>query len=257
MYPVYAWLKDEKSLAIATWGLVIATLLLYLDSRKRAKEQTERWAREDELRALQERPTARVELAVRGAASSEMLFAVFNLGNNSFFTNKLIVTTSNGTPHESDLTPQIVVPGTYVTVHYEPGDVMGMFGEATEFKEAYAVLELRGATGIVTTDPVWFHVSYGRPGHGCAWNIGRLSERQTGVITKLPKRLPDLPPDRSEVELPEVWDEYGNNAAVSCPECKKVFIFSRHLNKASGRNCPHCAGSRAILTLDGVQVERR
>jgi hypothetical protein len=56
------WLTGEKSLVLATWGLVVATLILYLDSRARGKEQVERWNREDRLRAEAERPKAVVEL---------------------------------------------------------------------------------------------------------------------------------------------------------------------------------------------------
>lgn len=48
------WLTSEQNVAFATWGLVVATLLLalitlglVLDSRANRREQRERWAKED------------------------------------------------------------------------------------------------------------------------------------------------------------------------------------------------------------------
>jgi NAD-dependent SIR2 family protein deacetylase len=54
---------------------------------------------------------------------------------------------------------------------------------------------------------------------------------------------------------PNVLDEHGNNAAVRCPSCAKVFVFSRHINKQNGRQCPHCLRSRAVVKDGVVTVE--
>jgi hypothetical protein len=69
---IFSWLLNDKSVALATWGLVIATYLLYRDSRARGQDQDaqwerdrelrtrergERWAREDQLRAVPMRVT--------------------------------------------------------------------------------------------------------------------------------------------------------------------------------------------------------
>jgi len=51
-----------------------------------------------------------------------------------------------------------------------------------------------------------------------------------------------------------VLDVYGNNAAVRCTFCGNVFVFSRYLNKANGRVCPHCGKSKAIVEDDQVRV---
>jgi hypothetical protein len=51
-----------------------------------------------------------------------------------------------------------------------------------------------------------------------------------------------------------VADIYGNNAAAICPSCSKAFVFSSHLNSKSGRVCPHCAGSKAILSEGHLTV---
>lgn len=48
-----------------------------------------------------------------------------------------------------------------------------------------------------------------------------------------------------------VIDRYGNNAAVECPSCAKVFVFSTHINKKNGRTCPHCNGATVFITNDG------
>ncbi|MEI9980438.1 MAG: hypothetical protein WDN23_15830 [Edaphobacter sp.] len=257
-------MTPDESVAVATWGLVLATaglivvtFLLVRDGAQKSKEQSKRWEEEDKRRAEEAKPTAVVELATitNSRFNLDLFFACFNLGNNTFFIDKLIVTASDGTRDEADLAPKIVTPGTYVTIGYDPGQIMGMFGENTEFKEANAVLVLKGATGSVTTEPVWFYVFYRSGGQRCGWGMGRLAEREPGIITKVPKILPEIPTVPKPIE-PEVLDEYGNNAAVRCSECDKVFVFSKHLNQASGRNCPHCNGSKAILTVDGVQVER-
>lgn len=201
----FGWLTDEKSLAAATWGLVLATLLLYLDSRQRgrtqdreweeersirANEQAERWAREDRLREQNARPNAVVELVTDGAASLKLFVACFNLGSNTFFVDKMVVTVDKSC-YEYPLTPQIVVPGTYVTVGIEPGDLLGYFGEETRYKDANAVLVLKGAAATVTTEPLWFYVGYPPPGRQhFEWGIGRIAEREPGIVTKMPKILP-------------------------------------------------------------------
>jgi hypothetical protein len=44
-----------------------------------------------------------------------------------------------------------------------------------------------------------------------------------------------------------VLDRYGNNAAIQCSACGKVFVTSRLLNKKKGRICPHC--QKSIVTF--------
>jgi Zn finger protein HypA/HybF involved in hydrogenase expression len=51
-----------------------------------------------------------------------------------------------------------------------------------------------------------------------------------------------------------VLDIYGNNAAVRCPSCSGVFVFSSHLNPKSGRPCPHCKKSIATIADEHISV---
>jgi Zn finger protein HypA/HybF involved in hydrogenase expression len=44
-------------------------------------------------------------------------------------------------------------------------------------------------------------------------------------------------------------DWYGNNAAIQCPSCGKVYIASKFLNKGF-RKCPKC-GKSSIQVTDG------
>jgi hypothetical protein len=48
-------------------------------------------------------------------------------------------------------------------------------------------------------------------------------------------------------------DWYGNNAALHCPVCGKLFIVSEFLNKGP-RDCPKCHTSSAEITNEGVTV---
>lgn len=41
-------------------------------------------------------------------------------------------------------------------------------------------------------------------------------------------------------------DWYGNNIAVTCPACRKVFIVSGFMNDGE-RNCPKCGKSKGIV----------
>jgi NAD-dependent SIR2 family protein deacetylase len=50
-----------------------------------------------------------------------------------------------------------------------------------------------------------------------------------------------------------VLDIHGNNAAVRCPSCSRVFVVSKFLDKL-GRLCPGCGKTRAILVRDGRDV---
>jgi len=43
-------------------------------------------------------------------------------------------------------------------------------------------------------------------------------------------------------------DRYGSNAAIRCPACNEVFVFSELLNKKNGRLCPHCKRATASFT---------
>jgi transcription elongation factor Elf1 len=54
--------------------------------------------------------------------------------------------------------------------------------------------------------------------------------------------------DINKSELGE--DLYGNNAALTCPFCGKVFVVSGLLNK-KGRECPKCQKSKGYVALDG------
>src|ERR1035441_3084101 len=93
------WLTDEKFITLATWGLVLvtfflfcATVILYVDSRNKGKEQRERWeredasraneqqarwAREDRLREEDAKPKVAVEIAKRNNAP-EIVFRCYN-----------------------------------------------------------------------------------------------------------------------------------------------------------------------------------
>jgi hypothetical protein len=193
-------MTPDESIARATWGLVAVTggliavtFLLVLDGARKSKEQRTRWREEDKRRAEEAKPNAVVEIATDKDPSSQMIFACFNLGNNTFFIDRMIVTASDGGRSESDLTPQIVTPGTWVTILYNPREVLNWEGEKNPFKEAHAVFVLKGAAGTVTTEPVWFCVPCVSAGEPCAWTLGRLADRMPGSIPKQPKALPVIP----------------------------------------------------------------
>jgi hypothetical protein len=192
-----SWLTPEQSVADGTWGLfaataalVVVTVLLVLDGSRKSREQIRRWEHEDKRREEEARPSAVVVIATYAEDSLKMVFACFNLGNHTFFIDKMIVTTTDGSHHESELTPQIVTPGHYVTIKYDPCELLAWFGESKEYKEANCTLLLRGATATVATEPVWFYVSAKAGVNGCLWYVGRLSERQPGVIPSRPKIIP-------------------------------------------------------------------
>jgi ribosomal protein S27E len=51
-----------------------------------------------------------------------------------------------------------------------------------------------------------------------------------------------------------IKDVYGNNAAVQCPSCDRVFVTSSFLNK-SGRVCPGCEKISIRFKKNAVVVE--
>src|SRR5208337_5145726 len=108
------WVFSDGSLALATWGLVVATFLLFADGLRKSREQNRRWEEERKSRKAESMPSAVVEIAAKEETPLDMCFACFNLGNNSFFIDRMIVMANDGTRNESDLTPQVVVPGTCV-----------------------------------------------------------------------------------------------------------------------------------------------
>jgi len=182
------WFSSERSLALASWGLVLVTLLLVIDGYRKSGEQRKQWNEERARRAEEAKPSAVIEIAVKEESPLDMFFACFNLGNNTFYIDKMIVTaSSDGRRFESDLTPQVVTPGTWVTIDYNPAELWNLSGEGVPYKEANCVFYLRGATGIVTTEPEWFYVGYAN--RRADWNKGRLADRQPGVVPRQPKVL--------------------------------------------------------------------
>jgi hypothetical protein len=53
---------------------------------------------------------------------------------------------------------------------------------------------------------------------------------------------------RDHLGLLEDWQ--GNNIALACPICLKVFIVSGMIHRG-GRDCPHCGKSKAFVSQDG------
>lgn len=109
------WVTGEKSLAVATWGLVlvtfllvVATLVLYLDNRVKGKEQVKRWKREDRLRAEAAQPKAVLELGKRQNAP-HVIALCYNLGEHPFVIDKLVVSLTKG--HHQDQRPLRAIRG--------------------------------------------------------------------------------------------------------------------------------------------------
>ncbi len=50
--------------------------------------------------------------------------------------------------------------------------------------------------------------------------------------------------DKNDLALTEDW--YGDNAAVTCYACGKVFLVSKILHR-KGRACPRCGVTRALV----------
>ena len=53
---------------------------------------------------------------------------------------------------------------------------------------------------------------------------------------------------------PQNQDWYGNNIAITCPVCGKVYLTSQMLAKGR-RNCPQCGKSSVQATKDEAVVE--
>ena len=107
-------------LVIVTAGLVICTLAMSIDGILRGRRQNERWENEDKHRIEDAEPKALVELATYIDDSLRLLFVVYNLGNNTFLIDKLIVKVNNTEIEVPQQTPQIVTPGNWVKIEFEP-----------------------------------------------------------------------------------------------------------------------------------------
>ncbi|WP_157043124.1 hypothetical protein [Rhodopseudomonas palustris] len=51
--------------------------------------------------------------------------------------------------------------------------------------------------------------------------------------------------DKDHIAHDEDW--FGNNAAFSCPLCRKVFFVSGHLHPEGKRICPRCEDSTGYV----------
>jgi hypothetical protein len=203
------WLIGEKYVTLATWGLVlvtfllvIATAIMYFDSRSKSKEQRERWKQEDDARAREQKsrweredqrraedskPKVVVEIS-RRQDSPEIVFRCFNLGSTIFFVDQLIITATS--PRSSVRTtdivgPPVLLPGTLMSTPY---DCEGLITES--FQEAKAEFIVRGQHGLERTEPVWFYVSPD-PIQGYDWTVGRLADRLPGALVPQPRLIPN------------------------------------------------------------------
>lgn len=201
------WLIGGNYITLATWVLVlvtfllvIATVIMYCDSRSKGKEQRERWKqeddartkeqekrwkREDELRAEDAKPKVAVEIATR-KEGPEIVFKCFNLGNTIFFVHQIIITATS--PKTSVITsdlvgPPILGPGASMSTTY---DCEGLLTDSLQ--EAKAVFVLHGQHGLEYTDAVWFYVSRD-PSGGYDWRVGRLADRLPGAIVPQPRLI--------------------------------------------------------------------
>ena len=60
-------------------------------------------------------------------------------------------------------------------------------------------------------------------------------------------------------------DKLGNNWAVVCQTCTRIFIFSTYMNKSGTRECPHCSdwiyhhdpANRALTVLSCNKEEQK
>jgi len=57
--------------------------------------------------------------------------------------------------------------------------------------------------------------------------------------------------DKSNLGHGEDW--YGNNAAVTCFSCGKVFLTSQVLHR-KGRACPNCGKCKVLVKSSEVEV---
>ena len=57
--------------------------------------------------------------------------------------------------------------------------------------------------------------------------------------------------DKASLGHGEDW--FGNNAAVTCFACGKVFLTSQILHR-KGRACPQCGACKVKFTKEGVSV---
>jgi len=55
-------------------------------------------------------------------------------------------------------------------------------------------------------------------------------------------------------KMPKEADYHGNNAAVTCPVCGKIFVVSKLIDKGK-RVCPVCGKATASISEDGKQVK--
>jgi Zn finger protein HypA/HybF involved in hydrogenase expression len=57
--------------------------------------------------------------------------------------------------------------------------------------------------------------------------------------------------DKNALGKDEDW--YGNNAAIACPECGKVFLSSQVLHR-KGRPCPQCGKFRLTVRSGSAEI---
>ena len=55
--------------------------------------------------------------------------------------------------------------------------------------------------------------------------------------------------DQKNLKKNQDW--LGNNIAVTCPVCGKVYLASYFLNRNKGRDCPGCGKSKAFVGKKG------
>jgi hypothetical protein len=112
----------------------------------------------------------------------------YNLGEHPFVIDKISVSVQNGSTRISDLLgPYVVLPGTYVPVTV---DCTELLRGKNERHDAIIVFQLKGASGTVATEPIWFSF-YPDPSGGYSWSVGGPADRLPGMIVQQPRMIPN------------------------------------------------------------------
>lgn len=161
-YLIPGWLTNEGNVTLATWGLVVATLvlgiatfLLFLDGRAKSKEQRRRWEREDALRESETQPKADFGLEISKEGILELWCA--NLGISSFLISSIQMTAIS--PSDSNVVAlnSVIVPvGQVAKVELLRIPGIGRFGMVGGNREIS--LELQGPVSRITTSSKQYSV---------------------------------------------------------------------------------------------------
>ncbi len=230
------WLTSERYVTTATWGLVLATVLLVIDSWLKGNEQRDRWSREDSIRESEALPKA--EFGLKASRERKLILWCANLGTVNFLLTHFRVDGVLDTKgSETQKVEPVVVPRGQIKEINISDETNLLRGKFLSQQWDVSLLLSGGARGEAWTNPKTFSVNI--TDRGVTHADSGLHGDRTIICPKCNQTALAVKLDgfRSTLEYKEEIAKISRDLTASCPNhesCSAQVRALPYIPEASG-----------------------